>query len=117
MLELREHEMCTTGDFAAELCVFVPALEVLGVNDVRPKGFEGSAPRDRLVETKGRPAVGSCDHEHIVPGVSRLVARPQRRPHAHDGRVAVDDSHSSAGREGAPLREGLILDADLCAII
>ena len=87
------------------------------INDVRPQSFEGRAPRDRLVEAKRRPAIGARDHKHIVPGVSRLVSRSQRRPHARDGRVTVNDSHSSAGCKRAPLREGLVLDADLCAII
>ena len=87
------------------------------INDVRPKGFEGRAPSNCLLEAQRRPAIGARDHEHVVTRTFRLVARPQRCSHARDGRVAVDDSHSSAGREGAPLREGLILDADLCAII
>ncbi len=52
-----------------------------------------------------------------MTGISRLVARSQRRPHARDGRVTVYYPDASAGRERAPLREGLILDADLCAII
>ena len=82
------------------------------INDVRPQSFEGRAPRDRLLETKGRPAVGACDHEHIVPGVSRLVSRSQRRSYASDGRVTVYYPDASAGRERAPLREGLILDTD-----
>ena len=87
------------------------------INDVRPKGFEGSAPRDRLVEAQRRPAVGARDHEHVVTRIFRLVARSQRRSHARDGRVAVYYPDASAGCERAPLREGLILDADLCAII
>ena len=87
------------------------------INDVRPEGVERRTPSNCLLKTECRAAVGARDHEHIVPGVFRLVARAQRRPHARDGRVAVDDSHSSAGRERAPLREGLVLDADLCAII
>ena len=87
------------------------------INDVRSEGDERHAPRDGLVETERRPAVGARDHEHVVTRISRLVARAQRRPHARDGRVTVNDSHSSAGRERAPLWEGLILDADLCEII
>ena len=67
------------------------------IDNVRPKSLERRAPRDRLVKAKGSTAVGARDHEHIVPSVSRLVTRAQRRPHARDGRVAVDDSHSSAG--------------------
>ena len=89
------------------------------INDVRPKGVEGRAPP--IVEAEGRPAVGARDHKHVVTRIFRLVARSQRRSHARDGRVAVDDPHASAGREGAPLREGLILDTvmaprhnDLC---
>jgi len=116
MLQLSEHEM-GTRDFVAEPRVFVLALEVLGIDNVRPEGFEGRAPRDRLLETKRRPAVGARDHEHVMTRIFRLVARPQRRPHARDRRVALDDTHSGAGRKRAPLREGLILDADLCAII
>ena len=116
MLQLGEHEMATR-DFVAEPRVFVLALEVLGIHNVGPKSFESSAPRDRLVETKGRPAVGTCDHKYIVPSVSRLVARSQRRSHARDRRVTVNDAHARAGRKCAPLREGLILDADLCEII
>ena len=87
------------------------------INDVRPEGFEGRAPSNCLVEAACRPAVGARDHKHVVTRILRLVARSQRRSHARDGRVAVDDADSRAGREGAPLREGLILDADLCAII
>jgi hypothetical protein len=92
-------------------------LEVLGVNDVRSEGVERRAPRDRLVEAERRPTVGACDHEHVVTRILRLVARSQRRSHARDGRVTVYYPDASAGRERAPLREGLILDADLCAII
>ena len=111
MLQLGEHEMATR-DFVAEPRVFVLALEVLGIHNVRPEGVKRRAPRDGLVEAERRPAVGSCDHKHVISGIDCLVARSQRRPHARDGRLAVDYPDASARRKCAPLREGLILDTD-----
>ena len=80
------------------------------INDVRPKSLEGRAPCDGLVEAERRPAVGARDHKHVMTCLLRLVARSQRRSHARDGRLAVDDSDSRARRERAPLRERLVLD-------
>ena len=47
------------------------------INDVHSEGVERHAPRDGLVETERRAAVGARDHKYVMTGIFCLVARSQ----------------------------------------